>query len=120
MNFTTEAKQKTNCIIVGVLLLVMGIILCDRRRKSKKRKRASARVHKRMTEKVDPPAENSQASVPPTDARLPESIWPRMAENNQTVHDYWHNDASRQQQQQQQGWHPGAGQSQDHGQYRYQ
>ncbi|CAG7555889.1 unnamed protein product [Fusarium equiseti] len=103
--------------LVGVLLLIMGIILCDRRRKSKKRKRASARVQKRMTEKTNPPAANSEASVPPTESRLPASIWPRMADKNQAVQDYWQDDTSRQQQQ---GWQPGAGQSQDHGQYRYQ
>ncbi|RGP79321.1 hypothetical protein FLONG3_2550 [Fusarium longipes] len=85
-------------VLVGVLLLIMGIILCDRRRKSKKRKQASERVHKRMTEKSEPPSENSQASQPPMDARLPGNIWPRMAEQNQTVHDYWHQDATRQKQ----------------------
>ncbi|KAF4452449.1 hypothetical protein F53441_4729 [Fusarium austroafricanum] len=86
-------------VLAGVLFLVMGIILCDRRRKSK-RKRASERAQKRMTEK----GESVEGHQPPSGARLPEAIWPRMADKNQTVHDYWHNEASRQQQQ---GWVPG-------------
>ncbi|KAG8677564.1 hypothetical protein FPOAC1_003588 [Fusarium poae] len=58
-------------VLVGVLLMIMGIILCDRRRKSKKRKRASARVQKRMTEKSEPPSEtSSQRSRSPTDPRI--------------------------------------------------
>ncbi|CAF3520987.1 unnamed protein product [Fusarium graminearum] len=81
-------------VLVGVLLLIMGIILCDRRRKSKKRKRASSRVQKRMGEKNEPaPDTSSQVNRSPTDTRLAESIWPRMAEQNQTVHEYWNNDA---------------------------
>ncbi|CEI67426.1 hypothetical protein FVEN_g11596 [Fusarium venenatum] len=114
-------------VLVGVLLMIMGIILCDRRRKSKKRKRASARVQKRMTEKSEPPSEtSSQRSRSPTDPRSVEAVWPRMAEQNQTVQEYWNNDATRQNQAWQQG--PGGmpppgqiqGQGQNHGQYRYQ
>ncbi|GKU11582.1 unnamed protein product [Fusarium langsethiae] len=113
-------------VLVGVLLMIMGIILCDRRRKSNKRKRASARVHKRMTEKDEPPSETrNQVNRSPTDPQLAEAIWPRMAEQNQTVHEYWNNDASRQNQ----AWKgppggmpPGQGQGQGQGQgaYRYQ
>ncbi|KAM0302884.1 hypothetical protein HYE67_011239 [Fusarium culmorum] len=112
-------------VLVGVLLLIMGIILCDRRRKSKKRKRASSRVQKRMGEKNEPaPDTSSQINRSPTDTRLAESIWPRMAEQNQTVHEYWNNDASRQKQAWEQGppggMPPGQGQGQGQGQYRYQ
>ncbi|KAF9774987.1 hypothetical protein IL306_006948 [Fusarium sp. DS 682] len=85
-------------VLAGVLLLVMSIILCDRRRKSK-RKRASERAQKRMTEKNEP----VQGHQPPAGAVLPESIWPRMADKNQAVHDYWHSEASRQKQ----GWYQG-------------
>ncbi|CAG1972699.1 unnamed protein product [Fusarium graminearum] len=104
-------------VLVGVLLLIMGIILCDRRRKSKKRKRASSRVQKRMGEKNEPaPDTSSQVNRSPTDTRLAESIWPRMAEQNQTVHEYWNNDASRQKQAWEQGpprgMPPGQGQGQ--------
>ncbi|KAF4991004.1 hypothetical protein FGRMN_8125 [Fusarium graminum] len=87
-------------VLAGVLLMIMGIILCDRRRKSKNRKRASARVEKRMTGEKSEQVSEHQSH---TGARLPESIWPRMAEKNQTVHDYWHSEASRQQQ----GWNTG-------------
>ncbi|CEF75874.1 unnamed protein product [Fusarium graminearum] len=58
-------------VLVGVLLLIMGIILCDRRRKSKKRKRASSRVQKRMGEKNEPvPDTSSQVNRSPTDTRV--------------------------------------------------
>jgi hypothetical protein len=121
---STHKSQRTNFTIVGVLLMIMGIILCDRRRKSNKRKQASARVHKRMTEKDEPPSETrNQVNRSPTDPQLAEAIWPRMAEQNQTVHEYWNNDASRQNQAWQGppgGMPPGQGQGQGQGAYRYQ
>ncbi|KAF4951743.1 hypothetical protein FSARC_12814 [Fusarium sarcochroum] len=98
--------------VVVVLILIMGIILCDRRRKAKRR-RAANRSQKRMTNE-----KSGQAAghIPPTGARLPEGIWPRMAEKNQKVYDYWHNETSNRPQ----GWDqaPQAGMQQ--GLHRYQ
>ncbi|EGU76578.1 hypothetical protein FOXB_12877 [Fusarium oxysporum f. sp. conglutinans Fo5176] len=85
-------------VLAGVLLLIMSIILCDRRRKSK-RKRAAERAQNRMTDKSEPLEGHQQ----PSGARLPESIWPRMADKNQAVHDYWHSETLRQKQ----GWNQG-------------
>ncbi|KAG5754627.1 hypothetical protein H9Q69_013392 [Fusarium xylarioides] len=85
-------------VLAGLLLLIMSIILCDRRRKSK-RKRAAERSQNRMTDKSAPLEGHQQ----PSGAVLPESIWPRMADKNQAVHDYWHSETLRQKQ----GWNQG-------------
>ncbi|KAI1052961.1 hypothetical protein LB506_009946 [Fusarium annulatum] len=85
-------------VLAGVLLLIMSIILCDRRRKSK-RKRAAERSQNRMTDKSAP----LEGHQPPSGAVLPESIWPRIGDKNQAVHDYWHSETLRQKQ----GWNQG-------------
>ncbi|KAF5021785.1 hypothetical protein F66182_6160 [Fusarium sp. NRRL 66182] len=78
--------------LVVVILLVLGIVLCHRRRKAKRR-RATPQLDKNTMFEKD---EQVAGHHIPTGARLPASIWPRMAEKNQKVYDYWRNEGSRQ------------------------
>ncbi|RSL64615.1 hypothetical protein BHE90_002660 [Fusarium euwallaceae] len=79
-------------ILVALTILVASIILCTRHRKAKKTRAAQRQMPKMMDEKLQEVA----GHAPPTAARLPEAIWPRMGDKNQKVHDYWHNESSHQ------------------------
>ncbi|KAM0438706.1 hypothetical protein ACHAPT_001463 [Fusarium lateritium] len=83
-------------ILVALTILVASIILCQKNRKAKKNRAAQRQMPKMVDEKFQQVA----GHAPPTAARLPDAIWPRIADKNQKVYDYWHNESSHQTQ----GW----------------
>ncbi|KAF4976013.1 hypothetical protein FZEAL_7269 [Fusarium zealandicum] len=78
-------------VLILVIIIISGIFLCRRHKKAKKRRESPMSKSESPTEKAQEVMEN----YAPTAAHLPRAIWPRMADKNQKVYEYWQNEPSR-------------------------